>query len=158
MFACATLSLAVSIGVPATAQPARPDFTGTWTLNLSRSDYGPFPAPARRIDVIDHRGPTLEVTRRETNSRGEERTGRWACTTDRLECTNTLGGNPLKTSVHWDGATLIGETKTIFQGQEAFIEDRWTLSADGRTLTIARHAVSPQGAVDQMFVFERAEK
>lgn len=155
MSALIALSLAVSLAAPAAAQAARPDFTGSWTLNLARSDYGPFPAPAGRTDVIDHRGTNLEVTRRETGSSGEERTGKWTCTTDRVECTNTLGGNQLKTIVHWEDATLVVATKTMFQGQEAFIEDRWTLSPDRRTLTIARHAVSPQGTADQTFVLER---
>jgi len=155
MSAPIAVSLALLAVWPASAQPAQPDFSGTWSLNVTRSDYGPFPPPARRTDVIDHRGTSLEVTRRETGGSGEERTGKWTCTTERVECTNTLGGNQSKTTVHWEDATLVVATKTMFQGQEAFIEDRWTLSPDRRTLTIARHAVSPQGTADQRFVLER---
>ena len=140
---------------PTAAQPARPDFTGTWTLNVVRSDYGPFAPPASRIDVVEHREATIGATRREVNNRGEERAGRWACTTDRVECTNTLGGTEMKSTIHWEETALVVETKTTYQGLEAFIQDRWMLSPDRRTLTISRHAVSPQGKADQTFVLER---
>ena len=149
------LVVALVVGTPLLAQPSTHDFTGTWTLIVSRSDYGPFPLPEWRTDVIDHRHPTLNVTRRELPSAGAERTGEWSCTTDRVECTNTIGRNELKSVAYWNGAVLVVQSKTTFQGQDALLVDRWTLSPDRRVLTITRHAVSPQGAADQTFVLER---
>ena len=77
------------------------------------------------------------------------------CTTDRVQCTNTIGGTELTSTAGWEDTTLVVDTKTRYQGQEAFIQDRWTLSANRRTLTISRHAVSPQGMADQTSVLER---
>lgn len=153
--AAAAVSLAFVLIAPTDAQPARPDFSGTWTLDVLRSDFGPFPAPERRTDVIEHGEATLKVTRREATAGGEERVGEWSCKTERVECTNTIGGTEMKSTIHWDDATLVIATKTKYQGQEAFLEDRWTLSPDRRTLTISRHAVSPQGTAHQTFVLER---
>jgi hypothetical protein len=154
--AAAAVALAAFIATPAGAQPVRPDFSGTWTLNVVRSDYGPFPPPARRIDVVEHREATLKVTRREVSNSGEERVRQWACTTDRVECTNTIGGTLVKSTIRWEETTLVIDTKTImYEGEEALLQDRWTLSPDRHILTISRHAVSPQGAADQTFVLER---
>lgn len=137
------------------AQTARSDFSGTWRLNATRSDYGPFPAPERRTDVIDHRNSTLKVTRTEVPSGGRERTAEWTCTTEGAECTNVIGANEMKSVVRWDGPVLVIDTKTTYNQQPAAIGDRWTLSPDGRVLTIARHASSPEGTADQVFVLER---
>jgi hypothetical protein len=132
-----------------------PDFTGTWTLSVARSDFGPFPAPQRRTDAIEHRDGTLKVTRREVNAGGQERAGEWTCTTDGTDCKNTMGRTEMRSSVRWEGSTLIVSTKTTYEGQDASVEDRWALSTDGHTLTISRSAVSPQGTAHQTFILER---
>ena len=33
---------------------AKPNFSGTWTLNVSKSDFGMLPGPTSRTDVIEH--------------------------------------------------------------------------------------------------------
>ena len=152
--ALAALLVAMSVSAATQAPPGQ-DFTGTWALNVPRSDYGPFPAPERRTDTIEHRASTLKVTRREVPSGGRERTAEWSCTTAGAECTNVIGGNDMKSTVRWDGPVLVVDTKTMYNQQPATISDRWTLSPDGRLLTISRHAASPEGTVDQVFVLER---
>ena len=149
------ISLVLVIAGSTDAQPAGRDFSGTWTLNVSKSDYGPFPAPARRTDVVEQGRTTLKVMRREATVNGAERSGQWQCSTDGAECTNRLGGTELRSTVHWEESTLVVETKTTYEGQPAFLTDRWTLSTDHRTLTVSRHGMSPQGTADQTFVFER---
>jgi len=153
--AAAALCFAVLAVTPTYGQATRPDLTGTWTLSVIRSDYGPFPAPTHRIDVVEHREATLKVNRREVTASGEERAGEWACSTEQVECTNTIGGTEMKSTARWEGTTLVIDTKTTYQGQKASLEDRWTLSPDHRTLTIDRHASSPQRTIDQIFVLER---
>jgi protein-S-isoprenylcysteine O-methyltransferase Ste14 len=151
----AALLAAAFIVAPTHGQAARPDLTGTWTLSVGRSDYGPFLPPIRRTDVIEHRDATLKVARREVMSTGDHRAGEWACSTDGIECTNTIGGTEMKSTAHWEETTLVVETKTTYRGQEASLEDRWTLSPDRHTLTIHRSATSPQGTAEQTFVLER---
>ena len=40
---------------------SKPNFSGTWKLNLAKSDFGPLPAPDSRTDVIDHNDPTMKI-------------------------------------------------------------------------------------------------
>jgi hypothetical protein len=35
------------------------DFSGTWKLNIAKSDFGPLPAPASRTDVVTHKDNSL---------------------------------------------------------------------------------------------------
>jgi protein-S-isoprenylcysteine O-methyltransferase Ste14 len=148
------MALMVVAAGSAQGQVARPDFSGTWILDRDRSDSGPFPPPERRTDVVEHTASRLTVSRREVVD-GTERAGEWTCRTDAGECVNTIRGTVLKSTARWEHATLLVETRTTYQGQEAFIEDRWVLSPDGRNLTVTRHAVSPMGTADQVFVFVR---
>jgi len=145
----------IGAGFVAMPLPGPPDFSGTWTLNVPRSDFGPFPAPERRTDVIEHRDGTLKLTRREVNASGQERVGEWTCKTDGVECTNTMGRTQMRSTARWEETTLVVATKTTYEGQDASVEDRWVISPDGRTLTISRSAVSPQGTAHQTFVLER---
>jgi hypothetical protein len=47
------------------------------------------------------------------------------------------------------------ETKGSFSGNEFTSKDRWSLSADGKTLNIARHLSSAMGEADMKTVFEK---
>ena len=151
----AIAALVALISASVTAQAARRDFSGTWILNVAASDYGLFPAPERRTDVIEHRGSILKVKRTEVPSGGRERSAEWSCSTEGVECTNVIGGNDMKSTVRWEGAVLVIDTKTTYTQQPATIQDRWTLAPDGRVLTISRHASSPEGTADQVFALER---
>jgi len=145
----------IGAGFGAIPLPGPPDFSGTWTLNVPRSDFGPFPAPEWRTDVIEHGDGTLKLTRREVNASGQERVGKWTCKTDGAECKNTMGRTEMRSTARWEESTLVVATKTTYEGQDASVEDRWVVSPDGRTLTISRSAVSPQGTAHQTFVLER---
>jgi protein-S-isoprenylcysteine O-methyltransferase Ste14 len=139
---------------PVLAQTVKPDFSGTWVLDPARSSYGPFPAPDKRIDVVEHREPDIKVIRRDVVG-GEERTGEWLCGVGKAECTNAIRGTRMTSRVEWEDVALLVRSQTDFQGQPASIVDRWTLSPDRRTLTIVRQASSPAGAITQTFVFDR---
>jgi hypothetical protein len=47
------------------------------------------------------------------------------------------------------------ESKREVQGMEIVQRERWTLSADGQTITIANHVETPQGAFDISIVLEK---
>jgi hypothetical protein len=158
-FAAAKVAILTALAIggagPQGTLPSTPDFTGTWALSVARSDFGPFPPPERRTDLIEHQNGTLKVKRREVTAGGQERAGEWTCPTDGTDCKNTMGRTEMRSSVRWEGSTLIVSTKTTYEGQDASVEDRWVLSPDGRTLTISRSAVSPQGTAHQTFILER---
>jgi hypothetical protein len=146
--------LVIGLGtVPATAAE-RPDLTGVWRMNRDKSEFGFLLGPASRTDRIEHREPSLKLTR--TQSQGDaEVSADWACTTDGRECLNTARGNPLRSTVRWDGDALLVESRGRFQDQDVRIQERWTLSSDGKTLTVQRHLASERGETDQTIVLER---
>jgi hypothetical protein len=76
-------------------------------------------------------------------------------TTDGKECTNEFRGNPSKSTLKWDGDTLLFTTKGRFGDNEYTMTDKWQLSADGKTLTLNRHFSSAMGEGDQKLVLEK---
>lgn len=64
-----------------------------------------------------------------------------------------------KAMVSSDGKTLELTSKTTFQGPDGEMtlnsNDKLTLSADGKVLTIVRHSESPRGAQDSTLVFNK---
>ena len=143
--------LALMAALPAEAQP---NFTGKWKLDVSKSDFGPMPPPTSQLDSIDHKGSDLKVSVQQSGQMGDVE---WTATytTDGKECANEIRGNPMKSTVTWDGDTLVFDTKGSFQGNEVTLRDRWTISPDGKTRTIQRHASSSMGEADWKLVFEK---
>ena len=64
-----------------------------------------------------------------------------------------------KASVSSDGKTLELATKNTFQGPEGEVTtnqtDKFSLSADGKVLTVARHSESPRGPQDSTWVLNK---
>jgi len=80
---------------------------------------------------------------------------------DGSETTGEMGRGKFvrKATVSSDGKTLELTSKVTFQGQDGEITttstDKLTLSADGKSLTVVRHAESPRGAQDSTLVFNK---
>ena len=146
------LALACCFAIPQAT--AAPDFSGSWKMNAAKSDYGPLPAPDKYEQTIDHKDPVLKIAAVQVGQQGEMKSD-LTYSSDGKENTNKMRGNDVKTTGKWDGDTLTFNTKLDFQGAEITLADKWTLSADGKTLTIDRHINSPQGELDQKIVFEK---
>jgi len=133
---------------------AKPNFSGSWKLNTSKSEFGPMPAPDSRTDTIAHADPDIKDSVTQSGQMGEL-TAEMKYSTDGKETTNTMRGNEIKSTAKWDGDELVVASKTSFNGADVTLNDRWSLSPDGKTLTIARHAISPMGEADQKIVLEK---
>ena len=137
----------------ATAQ-AKPNFSGEWKLDTAKSQFAPLPAPEKRTDKIAHADPDLKVKTTQSGPNGDV-TFDLKYATDGSETTNELRGNPMKSTSKWDGETLVINTKASFGGNDITLADKWSVSGDGKVLTINRHIASPQGELDQTMVFEK---
>ncbi len=139
----------------ATSLAAKPNFSGTWTLNVSKSDFGMLPGPTSRTDVIDHSDPVLKDTVTQETQQGPQNTT-LNYTTDGKEVTNEQGPMTVKSTLSWDGDNLVVNSSTSIQGSDVTIKQVWTLSADGKTLTQNAHlAAAALGETDQKLVFEK---
>ena len=154
----AVLIARAAAAASAGAQNARPDFSGTWTLDLSRSNPGPLPPPESLDAVIEHKDPTITSTLTQKGADGVV-TSRTTITTDGEENRNILstadGDAVLLSRSRWSGRTLIIATSTTLQGTPIGVTESWTLSADGKEMVVSRAFSSDQGAFQQKFVFMR---
>ena len=133
---------------------AKSDLNGTWKLNTGKSDFGPLPPPDGRTEKIVHEDPSLKVNIAQTGGTGDV-TYDVVYSTDGKESVNHVGENEFKSTMKWDGDELAVDTKGSFGGTDFTSKDRWTLSADGKTLTIARHVTSAMGDADIKLVFDK---
>ncbi len=133
---------------------AKPNFSGTWKVNVAKSDFGAIPAPDSRTDKIVHEDPDLKDTMTQSGQMGEV-TAELKYSTDGKETTNAIRGNEVKSTAKWDGDELTIAGKGSFNGSDVTLNDRWSLSADGKTLTIVRHVAGAMGETDQKIVLEK---
>lgn len=134
---------------------AKPDFTGDWKLNTSKSTFGDFPGPDSMTIKIAHAEPKLSTVSKQSGQMGEFEM-KADYTTDGKECTNKgFQDAPVKSVVKWDGDTLAIESKGQFGDADFTITQKLTLSDDGKTLVVAQHIASAMGEIDQKLIFEK---
>lgn len=131
-----------------------PDFSGRWVLSLERSELAGERPPQSKVQTVEHKGAELVVTIDEITDRGTVH-GVARYTTGGEDCVNDVLGNPMTSSIGWDGAVMVIRTWGRFGNADIVLVDRWSLSPDGKTLTIARQFRGHGRVVDQMLVFDR---
>lgn len=133
---------------------AKPNFTGEWKMVPGKSDFGQMPAPSSIVQKVTHSDPELKVEQTRTSDRGEFTTS-MTYTTDGKECINKTRMGEWKSTLKWDGDILVIETKADFQGNPVTMTNKWSLSEDGKTLTVDGHASSSMGDMDSKTVYEK---
>ena len=133
---------------------AAPNFSGEWKLNAGKSDFGPMPAPEKLLMKVDHKDPALTVKNEQTTQQGESKTEQ-VYTTDGKENKNKNRNNEMISKLKWEGDALTIDSKLDFQGNEVSLKDNWTLSSDGKVLTIKRKIVAPQGEFETIQVLDK---
>jgi hypothetical protein len=145
---CLTLALCGAMA------QGKPNFSGEWKLNVAKSDFGQMPAPTSMVQKVTHNDPALKVVRTQVGDQGEFTTDS-TYTTDGKECINTTRMGESKSTLKWDGDTLVIDTKMDFQGNAVSITSRWTLSAEGKTLTLNQRFSSQMGEGEAKLVLEK---
>jgi hypothetical protein len=146
--------LFVSALVFAASALGAPNLTGEWKLNLAKSQYGAIPAPVEVTRKIKLEGVNLWMsTQQKTVQR--DSTSELKYTTDGKVCSNKVSNGESKGTAHWEGDALIIESAQMNGPQELKSREVWTLTEDGKTLTIQTHLTLPQGGVDVKQVFEK---
>jgi hypothetical protein len=65
-----------------------------------------------------------------------------------------IDGDPLFTTTHWDGDVLVFDSELISDTDTTELHDRWTLSADGKHLTVSRKQKVGYDEREFVFVFD----
>ncbi len=136
---------------------SKPDFSGSWKLNKAKSELGAMAdrVPEDFMVKIDHKEPELKIS--QPGMRGGNQESK--VTTDGKEATSTtegpMGEVKSKAVAKWDGSELVMDVNREFGGNSMSQSDRWMLSPDGKTLTIARKISSPMGEMEMKQVLEK---
>ncbi len=131
-----------------------PDFSGTFTLNRTQSEFAFLKPPRMRVDSIVHVEPALAITTMQIDTNGANTTVR-KFTTDQTPVTIEVLGKVRQLRAHWEAPELIVETSWDHNGNPRVLTDRWRLSADRKQLVVTRHQEMNGGPVRQRFVLDR---
>jgi hypothetical protein len=147
---CFAVVAALAMTLLAAQSQAAPNLTGVWKLNLSKSEYGPVPQPEAMTRTINHNDPSLQVSTYQKGAQGEATT----------ELKYTTDGKPAenkgsKGSAKWDGDKLVVDSVRDMQGTELKFHEVWSLSGDGKIMTINNHIVAAQGEFDITLAFDK---
>jgi hypothetical protein len=142
LLACAAVAVAAQGG--GKKGKGRPDLSGTWQLDRSKSEFGMFgERPVAHAEVtlaIEHRDPELKIGRT-LRVRGREETAQLAYHTDgRGESNPGLFGVALVASkTLWEGERVVARTRLKRKGlrgdADLELTEKWWLSGDGKTLS-----------------------
>ena len=151
--------LLCSVVTHVSAQQTKPNLTGTWLLNRSKSKLSPHHVPGSVRYKIKHSEPRIEMTllflgRTETYTYmtdGKERAARLS-----------LQEGAMQAKAYWESDTLVIEKHYAIPSQTVGASvsiSRYTLSRDGKSLAIASHAnkSSLGAAFDESLTFEKQE-
>lgn len=131
----------------------KPNLNGVWKMDPARSDFSTGPVSESPLDKISLDGVNFKDTITQKLRRGDENTYDMIYTIDGKECTNHVRGNLVKSTARWEGDELAIDS-TVFALRRANIQDRWALSADGKTITLRRHMTGGATA-EQTVIFDR---
>lgn len=134
---------------------SKPNFTGTWKQDDSRSTIHQGPA-VKYSNKIDHQDPKLsKTTTMEYGDRPATTFTQTFLTDGTPNKFTNREGEPITTIVKWEGNVLVFETGEKKAGAR-FTRETWMLSADGKTLTKTIHKTKARGTdSDETYVLER---
>jgi len=127
------------------------NFSGMWTLNRAKSDASPADAPKKSAMKINQQAGRIEIWYYITDGLGDHDWGS-NYTLDGKVNHNSWDGVEVKTSQGWDGSTLVFNVR---RGANSEYKERWSLSPDGKTLTIKRHTIFSHSSLTEKFVFDK---
>jgi hypothetical protein len=131
------------------------DFSGSWTLALAKSDFGRANPPQSLSMIVKQTTSSLIVESTLVDGRGTTTNG-YTLNLSGKETENLIRGNKVLSVTTWRGQMLHVKAKTQVQGTDIKTVDQWQLEEDGRILTIYRTATTPNGDVEQKYVYEKA--
>jgi hypothetical protein len=144
-----TMVLALMMPVISNAQGGKANFSGTWTLNESKSTMpeggGGGMRGGREFTIVQDANL---LTRTSTGQDGTQRVAKY--TLDGKESVNTMGNNESKSVATWssDGKTLTIKTTMERNGNTFTTTAVWTMT-DAKTLSIATTSPGRDGGAER---------
>jgi hypothetical protein len=150
--------LAAALSLPGQVPPAeRPNFSGTWKLNLARS--GPtLPRGTEALTVVyEHRDPSLKYSEmRIVSGKTTHSDGKAGTIDGQLHTEHPAPGKTTRSIQKWEGSELVTHWELTDAEGITYVSDiRMSLSPDGKVLTMAEHYREPGMERIRDWVFDR---
>jgi len=153
LFSLALLSLTASL----VAQASRPNLSGRWELDKSRSDFGSMPPDDTAMELIQHQEPKLTITQVWKDTEGEH-TVVWQLTTDGVENLNRMNEVEIASRTIWEDNKLVTEWRMRRGPQLSEGKYVRSLSEDRKTLMIGIRRRSGSNEIEQHLIFVESTK
>jgi hypothetical protein len=146
-------------GVGQAIGQAKPNFAGTWKLNLAKSESQM--APTSETDTILQTADEIKVTTDADRGQGSQKytfAAKLDGTDTPLPADAFPADSPFKllsSKAVWQGNSLVITQTTSFQDTKGTLQSTYTLSDDGKTLTKATHIKFDQGEFDSKSVYDK---
>ncbi len=135
---------------------SHPDLSGTWKLDIAKSNFGQAPPPASETDTIVDNDPSVKITVDQKGGMMGDMSYTEALTTDGQPSSWAgMGGSKVNGTAQWQGNTLVINAKTSFQGSDVTLKNSYTPSADEKTLTEVAHVETNMGNFDLTTVYDK---
>jgi hypothetical protein len=140
-FLTCLLFVAGSVFAPVAGQSSpAPELSGTWKLNRDKSDlqddYRYAVSRGEQSLTIDQREPEFHMTRRYASGDANS----IIYTDGRAASNRDTNGETIQSTAKWEGKKLISRyaVHRSFEGNPETVDviDEWTVSSDGKTLTL----------------------
>jgi hypothetical protein len=128
-----------------------PNFSGVWQLNVEKSVIRG-EAPSKTFMKIDQAKSKIIQRVLVTHSDGTETFLVFNYYTD-YETINNTGTGTVRSRAHWEGPELAIESWLKSKDRELRLVDYWSLSIDGKTLTMAHR---DDALAEQISVLDQA--
>lgn len=127
---CAAAIVMAALGVKAQGT----QFGGTWVLDKAASVLGPTQAELGQQLVVTDTGTSVRVITQEPDKTDDD----YTCRTDAVTCEQETTGSHYVRTARKRGSELMWEIKMTRRADGASLSytEQWTLSDNGRTLTI----------------------
>jgi hypothetical protein len=153
-FGAGSLGLSATLASQQKKPAAKPNFSGTWKVNIEKSTFDPSPTPKSLTYKIEHQELALKLTSTRVDDEAED-TVVLKLTTDGQETMNVVRGIDVKSKITWEGDVLVIQSVSTVEGANYELKDRWSISEDGKTITWLRHYLSAQGEADAKYILEK---
>ncbi|MGD0668387.1 MAG: hypothetical protein ABSB23_12565 [Bryobacteraceae bacterium] len=143
---CLATALLIASGLTISLRAGDPDrdFSGKWVLDPAASDI-------RSLGQVES---SLAISQGDAGILCSAGPVRWSYALDGSETRKRVGDESWNSVVKWEGEALL--VNTLVSGARDYtVMDRWSLSRDHNTLTIARQVVRASGEVNGRLVFQR---
>jgi len=136
----------------------KPDFSGRWRMVKDKSDFAGFKTPDIIVRSIEQHGVIMNVHTVQTFGQ-KTSIADISYSIDGTVTQNVVNGRNAESRTFWDGSVLVVKTTmTTSKGDPELIEDRWAVSDDKQTLTIASHVETDKGGANMTLVCAREQR